>query len=349
MVVAIMSATYLGMGFASAGSRSASMSPDAERIMAAVLVSVVISVALAIRPVQFGVDTITYIRYYDQYCFSSLEGLDFSYRVTFALVNVVQLGSCNSDLLIAAWIFIIVACFALLPDDLHLRLKLSAVALFSMIGMELASNALRQGLSAAVMMLAFAQYNRNKAVGIALAIFSVLLHSSSGLVLVAIIISHFRLRYYLTAFSALAALVLSYSYLNLDISALNRLTGEIDKYSQHDPQDIYIRMLSAAQLFTPLLVVLMTSGWRRASDTKPDNGSVIGWKLALTAAPFMVLPYFGYRYIYGLYLIVLYISREAITDDNRPAFEMVLLANALIVLVWALGSSYVSNIPFFVL
>lgn len=338
--------TYLGMAFVADRPRGADAASDTERRMISVLVVTALVAALGTRPVAFGVDTLTYFRMYDQFCFSSDDGLELSYRTAFSLLNVFQFGACNSWYLTTTWIVLIALCFAALPDRPVVRVKLAALALFSLIGVELATNALRQGLSAAVMMLAFAWFRRNRPVGVAVAVLALLLHASTGLVLVAVAISLLRFRYFAVAFAALLALVLSYSYLGLNIEALNRLTWEIDKYSAHDADDLYIRILAAAQLFVPWTVAIVTRAW--VDDEHPATRAdlAVALKISLTALPALALPYFGYRYIYGIYLVVLYLSRHAVLDDRRPAFEMVLIANGLIALVWALGSSYIGQVPF---
>lgn len=346
MLLAGIGAIYFGMSFVAHAPRQSVASDDSERVMTSTLLVVTMLLALAARPVEFGVDTLTYFRLFDQFCFSQGIDLDLSYKASFSLLNLVQVGACNSWYLATAWIAVIALCFAGLPDPVRVRVKLAGLALFSLIGIELATNALRQGVSAAVMMLAFAWFRRHRAIGVALAVYAVVLHVSTALVLLAVAVSFLRLRYFLVAFALLAALVLSYSYLGLDIEALNRLTGEIDKYSAHDADDLYVRILAAAQLFVPLAVAFVTRWWtgREPAETRADFAMAL--RISLTALPFLSLPYFGYRYIYGLYPVVLYLNRASLLDNRRPAFEMVLLANALIALVWALGSSYIGQIAF---
>lgn len=348
LMVAVVG-TYLGMAFVANRPQLVGTANDTERLMISTLIIAVFVAALIARPTAFGVDTITYFKMYDQFCFARIDDLELSYSVTFSLLNLSQAGACDSTLLTTSWVLLILACFLLLPETWNTRLKLAALGLFSLIGTELATNALRQGLSASVMMLALAWYRRSRLLGIVLCGFAILLHSSTGLVLVAVVISLLPFRYFVLALSGLVAVVLSYSYLGLDVEALNRLTGEIDKYSAHDADDLYVRILAAAQLFVPIVVGMVTLGWvgRRTNDERGEAG--IALKIALTSLPYLTLPYFGYRYVYGVYLLVLYLSRSVIIDDRRPAFELVLLANALIALVWALGSSYLNQIPFLVL
>lgn len=341
--------TYATMAVVTNRSELGGTAPDSERMMVAVLIVTVFVAALIARPTAFGVDTITYFKMYDQFCFARIDDLELSYTVTFNLLNISQAGGCDSALLTTSWVLLILLCFVLLPENWNTRFKLAALGLFSLIGTELATNALRQGLSASVMMLAFAWYRRNRLLGLALAGFAILLHVSTGLVLIAVIVAFLRFRYFVLALGGLIVLVLSYSYLGLNIEALNRLTGEIDKYSAHDADDLYVRILAAAQLFVPIGVAFATQGWVDAQSKEERVDASVALKIALTALPYLVLPYFGYRYVYGIYLLVLYSSHRSILDDRRPAFELVLLANALIALVWALGSSYLGQIPFLVL
>jgi hypothetical protein len=348
-LMATVAGTYCAMALVANRSQGGSRAADTERMMPAILIVTVFVAALITRPNAFGVDTLTYLRMYDQFCFARIDKLELSYTVTFSLLNISQAGSCNSALLTMSWVLLILICFMLLPETFNTRLKLAALGLFSLIGTELATNALRQGISASVMMLALAWYRRNRMLGLALAVFAIALHASTGLVFVAVVVASLRFRYFALALVALIVLVLSYSYLGLDIEALNRLTGEIDKYSAHDADDLYVRILAAAQLFVPIGVAVVTKGWvdQQSGEERADLSMAL--KIALTALPYLTLPYFGYRYVYGVYLLVLYLSRRAILDDRRPAFELVLLANAGIALVWALGSSYLGQVPFLVL
>ncbi len=348
-LMTLVMGTYLAMALVANRPAVRGAATDTERMMIAILIVAAFVAALIARPTAFGVDTITYFGMYDQFCFARIDDLELSYAVTFSLLNISQAGACNSALLTTSWVLLILLCFVLLPETWNTRIKLAALGLFSLIGTELATNALRQGLSAGVMMLAVAWYRRNRLLGLALAGFAILLHVSTGLVLVAVIVAFLRFRYFVLALGVLVVLVLSYSYLGLNIEALNRLTGEIDKYSAHDADDLYVRILAAAQLFVPIGVTVVTQGWAEKQSNNERGDLSIALKIALTALPYLVLPYFGYRYIYGIYLLVLYLSRSAILDDRRPAFELVLLANSLIALVWALGSSYLKQIPFLVL
>lgn len=345
LVLSVLAYFGMGISISRAKANTNNVADDIERFTASCLIVVLLVAALAARPLQFGVDSITYYRFYDQYCFASIGDLDFSYRMTFGLVNIVQAGACNSGWLATTWIAIIMLCLLCLPVPFAVRIKLAALALFSLIGIELATNALRQGLSAGVMMLAFALFGRHRLLGIVLAAFAVSLHFSTALVLVAVIIAYLPLQYFVGVLIMLVSFILSYSILGLNISVLDRLTGEISKYAAHDSEDLYIRIIAAIQLFVPVIIskLFYTSGKINKGVRFDADMSL---KISLTALPYLTLPYFGYRYIYGIYMIVLYLCRHAILDDRKPLFEIVLIANAMLVLAWALGSSYVSTIPF---
>ena len=73
-------------------------------------------------------------------------------------------------------------------------------------------------------------------------------------------------------------------------------------------------------------------------------------KLATTCLPFLTLPYFGYRYVYGIYPIVLYLVLRASSDLDVKRGRLLLLITAVniaILLVWSHGSSYMHEVPFF--
>ena len=65
--------------------------------------------------------------------------------------------------------------------------------------------------------------------------------------------------------------------------------------------------------------------------------------------PFLALPYFGYRFIYGVYpvllLLTLTVSRHHFYKPSRH-FLLLGAMNLVILLSWSIGSKYMREVPF---
>ncbi len=76
----------------------------------------------------------------------------------------------------------------------------------------------------------------------------------------------------------------------------------------------------------------------------------IALRLAVACLPFLGLPYFGYRMLYGLYppllLFTLLAGRRAGVPLGRQ-FTWLLLLNATILIAWAQGSAAMREVAFF--
>jgi len=153
----------------------------------------------------------------------------------------------------------------------------------------------------------------------------------------------------------LSATVLYVGFLALQASEvppwLEPLLFEITKYLAHEDEEIWVRVLS----FTALLGTLAATRWTAAdrSTTRalrhdPDWGQAL--RLSATCLPLLAVPYFGYRYIYGVYPVVLYLCLGAAGRSGVPPARMyrrIFLVNAAVLLSWALGSSSMQEVPFF--
>ncbi len=321
-----------------------------ERTAAAALITVMLGVALAARSLDFGVDTITYFALYREFCDVAAADFDPSYRATFALLNLLSLGACSSDFLVPVWTLFIVLSFALLPISWSSRIRLAALGLFSLVGIELATNALRQGFSAVVLMLGVAWFGRNKLVGVILFVMAALLHSSAILVLVAFGLSQLRWRWFGVGLISIALAAINYEALTI-IPPVEKLVYEITKYAAHEADDFWIRVIAAVQLTVTVAAAFML---RRQFDDPQQEKSArfsldAALKIAITCLPYLPMPYFGYRYIYGIYLIVLFLCRRQLLDDRSIAFEVLLVCNVVLVLAWSFGSSFISETSFIAL
>lgn len=319
-----------------------------ERNVAALTIAIPTILALSLRSLDFGVDSLTYFGLYQQYCAVGGGGFESSYLVSFSLIQAASLGICSNALLVPVWAGLMVLAFLVLPVDWPTRIRLLALGLVSLVGIELATNAFRQGLSAVVLMIGAAWFGRNRVVGGILLIFSVALHSSAALALLALALSSLQWRWYLVGLSVIAVAALNYEALTF-LPPVEALVYEITKYSAHEADDFWIRVIAATQLAA---LVGIAIAMRRRTDLSPfeeverAKSLSIAVKLAVTALPYLPMPYFGYRYIYGIYLVVLFIAHRSVTDDRTSAFEALMLSNIILALAWAIGSSAIAGTTF---
>jgi hypothetical protein len=346
LVISAIAIIYFLFAAASMRVDDGAISVD-ERMMASALIVVTLFYTLMIRPAEFSIDAPGYYTMYAQYCYSN-SSIDLSYSSTFGLINFLSAGACNPGMLIPIWVAIFVLFFFFLPIDIASRVKLLALALFSLVGVELTTNILRQGISAVVMMLAIAWYPRSKMLAAVLAIAGITLHPSSALVVLAFGMARLPWRLYTVIIVSLTATFIFMGDRLASVPVLERLTYEVTKYSVHEADDLYIRLLAAFQLAVLVLSVQLFGKTEQDGDGRQiaDKGLVL--RLACTAIPFLSLPYFGYRYIYGIYPAILYVSLPYLLQ-RRPLFEIVLVANALVLMAWAFGSSYMRDAIFVVL
>lgn len=321
---------------------------NAGRAYASVIVVASLAVAIALRDTRFGIDTFTYLYVYGQYCTGvSNVPLDLSYISSFTLINALSLGACDPRLLPAVWVAALIGPLLLMPGRRQLAFGVACLVIISIIGIDLATNAMRQAFSVAVLTLAVAWFQKRKHAGIILASTAVVLHPSAALTITAVIISGFSFRYYIAAALAGVLIIVNYSALGFSVPLLDALIYQVDKYAAHDASDFWVRAMSALQLVVPFASI-----WATGARKDPDlSAAALSYharalRIALTAIPFLFLPYFGYRYVYGIYPIVLLMCAPILVATRRPAFELTFAGSALITLVWAFGSSAVRHTPF---
>ena len=324
------------------------------------LLLLVFVLAMALRSLEFGVDTAAYAEFFDDFCRRGAQrDAELSYRLSAQLLNAGMAGQCSVPLLPGAWALLVVGCllFVAVPlsspaEQQCLRWSFTALLMFSMVGVELVTNALRQGLSVAVMLLAISFWPRLRLTSAALALVAIGLHSSAALVVLAWAAARLPWRPFL---AVLAGAVLYIAMLALQAdevpALLEPLLFEITKYLAHDDDEIWVRVLA----FAALAGSLAATRW-----TAPDSPSArtlrhdMAWgqalRLSVTCLPLLAVPYFGYRYIYGVYPVVLYLCLLAATRSGVPPTRLFLrlfLVNAAVMLVWAHGSTSMQEVPFF--
>lgn len=325
-----------------------------------ILLLLVFVLAMSLRSLDFGVDTAAYAEFFDDFCRRGAQrDAELSYRLSALWLNAGMAGQCSVPLLPGVWALLVAGCLLCVavplwsrPEQQRLRWSFTALLMFSMIGIELVTNALRQGLSVAVMMLAISFWPRQRPAAAAFALLAVGLHSSAALVLLACAAARLPWRSFL---GVLSATVLYVGFLALQASEvppwLEPLLFEITKYLAHEDEEIWVRVLA----FTALLGALAATRWTTAdrSTTRalrhdPDWGQAL--RLSATCLPLLAVPYFGYRYIYGVYPVVLYLCLVAAARSGVPPARMyrrIFLVNAAVLLAWALGSSSMQEVPFF--
>ena len=341
-------ASYFVFAFFAMRSNGGASLTVPERNVAALTIAIPTVLALSFRSLDFGVDTLTYFGFYQQYCAVGRGGFESSYLVSFGLIQAASLGICSNALLVPVWAGLLVLAFLVLPVEWSTRVRLLALGLVSLVGIELATNAFRQGLSAAVLMIGVAWFGRNRVVGGILLLFSVALHSSAALALVAVALASLGWRWYIVGLAIIAVAALNYEALTF-LPPVESLVYEITKYSAHEDSDFWIRVIAATQLATLVgiaLVMRRRGGMTPSEEAQRAKSLSIAVKLALTALPYLAMPYFGYRYIYGIYLAVLFLAHRSVTDDRTSAFEALMLANIVLALAWTIGSSAIAGTTF---
>lgn len=323
----------------------------ARATLAAGVIVLLVVASLFGRSDGFGVDTVAYAELLGHYCRGqSSDNLDLSYRFSLLLINAGMLGACDVSWLPCAWALIISALLLCLPVPWPIRVRYAALLLFSLIGIELTTNALRQGLSIAVCMLGVALWHHNRPGGLMLAIAAVILHSSTALVLLALALSALGWRLFWLGLIMFISLVMYFIQSGAEPPLLRPLIFEIQKYMAHDADELWVRVLAFLSVFGALLAPLFSTVHRRRYTVLRNRTYAIALRIGLCSLPFLALPYFGYRIIYGLYPVILYFTLLIDPRDGLRIgrhFALLLGFNALLLLTWAHGSTYMRTVPFF--
>jgi hypothetical protein len=179
----------------------------------------------------------------------------------------------------------------------------------------------------------------------------VALHTSAALVVLGFGIAALPWTGFAIVFASLVAVVLYVLGIGIEPALLTPFLYEIQKYLDHEADEIWVRVLSFACVAGALIVPVVSARGgmvRHAILEAPSYARAV--RLSITCLPFLMLPYFGYRYIYGVYPLVLYLTlcagAEAGIRIDRH-FAWLLGFNAVLLLGWARGSSYMQEVPFF--
>jgi hypothetical protein len=317
----------------------------------ALVVVTLLVVLIASRSLLFGVDTAAYVLVLDSYCAGQgIDQLGLSFALSARMLNWMMLGACDERLLPMAWVLAVVIGILLGAGPLGDKLRYLAVLLVSLVGIELTTNALRQGLSVALVVAALSWWPRHRILSSGLAVTSVVLHSSSGLVLLAFVAAGFRWRWFALGGGAAVLLVISALQREVAIGPVGLFLYEVQKYLAHQSDEIWIRVLSLTSLAAILVVPWMAAGSAERGAVQMSTGPYArAVKLAASSIPFLFLPYFGYRYVYGILPVVLWLVMRAASQSARLStrvFYSLLFINACLLGVWSFGSSYMQSVPF---
>lgn len=326
-------------------------------LVGASVASGIIVVLLCLRSLNFGVDTVAYAELFTRHCrgdrLSDMEG---SFQAATLLLNVLMFGACSTLLLPAAWVLAIVLPVLALPTPWRLRVSYLASFLLSIIGIELATNALRQGLSVGFMLLCISvlttQPKPRHWVALPFALAAVLFHSSAVLFLAAYLLALLRWHQFLGTTAVLILLTVNSLDSPVTLPFASDFIYEIQKYSAHENDEVWIRVLAFACVLASLAAPLLARNTKGLLPALRNGSYPVAVRLSLLCVPFLALPYFGYRFIYGIYPCILFLTLSAsllpgVPPLGRPNAHLLWLMtmNVLVLLAWAAGSSYMSEVP----
>lgn len=327
-------------------------------LVGAGVASGLVVVLLCLRSLQFGVDTVAYAELFTHYCnggrLSDVEG---SFQAATLLLNGMMLGACQTSLLPSAWIAAIVLPVLMLAAPWRIKLAYLAAFLLSIIGVELATNALRQGLSVGLMLMGIAilttQPGHRRWLALPFALAAVLFHSSAVLFLAAYLLARLRWLTFVATTVALVWLTVNSLDAQVALPLASDFIYEIQKYAAHEDDELWIRVLAFACVLGALAAPLLARSPAPLGPALQDGPYAIALRLSVLCVPFLALPYFGYRFIYGVYPAILFLTLAATLLPGRaplarPRWHLtwLLAMNIAVLLAWSAGSSYMREVPF---
>lgn len=347
----VLMATVLGLssGF---GVRLLNVRQPSPHLVGGVTAASFIVVMMCFRSLSFGVDTVAYAEIFTDFCKGGLIGdRESSFQIATNVLNYTMFGSCDTSLLPAVWILLIVLPVFVLRAPWRVRLCYLSAFLLSLIGIELSTNALRQGLSVGLMVLAVSLAPVSVLFTLLFGALAMAFHTSAGLVMLGYFLARQNWKFFLALIAGLFIITLQSLHSSVELPLVSRFLYEINKYAAHESSELWIRVLAFACVIAALLAPLLS---RRAGTTIEGILSykpyAIALRLAIVCTPFLGLPYFGYRFIYGTYPIILFLTLSPSLDsyaDSGKHFLALSAMNIAILLTWAAGSTYMRELPFF--
>jgi hypothetical protein len=316
------------------------------------LIAALMTLLVATRSPVFGVDTAAYLNLFGGYCLGQdVSGEGPSFMLSVALIDTAMLGACQAQLLPLAWAILFVGLLLLAPSDRRHKAAFLGLLMLSLVGIELVTNALRQSLSVGAAIIAVAFYPRSRLAALVAAGAAIALHTSGALVLLAAWGATFGWPLFLLGMAAGIGIVAVALLTGNAFFLLEPLLYEIQKYLGHEADEIWVRAMAAACVLiamgAPLLAAEGAEGRRRLWR---DADYQVALRLAFTCIPFLAIPWFGFRYMYGVYPILLWLVLLA--GIRQPGlmgrqFGWTLAGNLVILMAWSFGSSYMLLVPFY--
>jgi hypothetical protein len=255
-------------------------------------------------------------------------------------------GACEVDWLIWVWPFFIISI--VLSTLILFKIdKLFLIALFSsFIGIELLTNAMRQGFSIAILFLGFAFFlRRNYIVFTILAMMSLLFHQASFVIIFIFLAS--RVSYKLFIPIVFFGIVAIFGTTILDFApGILSLKGSVYKYIPHAGEDFIVRFISIINVLLTFVAYLFVNKGLAVKDTNTINCLVNIITICLIVS---IVPYLGFRIIYGVYplfLLLTYFSLKRHSQISYQYLSIVTCANVLVTVIWLCGSAHMRAIPF---
>lgn len=300
------------------------------------------------KNIEFGADTNNYLEEFNEYCASpaTYHGIDYTYKFAFELLNFVIAGTCEVKWLIWAWpISVIFACSVTVY--IFKINGLFIIAVFSsFIGIELLTNAMRQGLSIAILLLAFGFYLSGRFFYFVIfAFLAFLFHQASILIISILLLSKINYKLVIPMLFITVYLLLGTSFLDV-LPGSTEVKAVIYKYLPHAKEDIIIRILSMLNLLCTIVIYFVIMRRLNTKDKKTYN---LIFNLIAICLLLSLIPYLGFRVIYGIYpllLLLTYFSVKKHCTDAYLYLSLIVCVNTTLTILWLCGSSHMRQISF---
>ncbi|EPE0640032.1 EpsG family protein [Vibrio cholerae] len=294
---------------------------------------------------QFGADTKNYLADFSGFCISPnlYEGIDYSYEYSFKLINFLMLGECNPEWLMWIWAIFIFSILIVIIFFSGVSFIYIVSIVSSFIGVELLTNAMRQGFSIVIFLLAIVFLYKNRLViHVFFLLLSFAFHQSTILIFGFLLLSKFNYKVFTPLLLLTVTLVFSSSSIDFLTFVLD-FKMMILRYIPYSSDDFIIRILGFLNFSLVLFIAKSYIG--RESDII-SNVIINLFSLSLLCS---FVPYFGFRIIYGLFPVFILISVlyfKGKSADYKRYLSLVTVINSFFAIFWLLGSSQMRKIDF---
>lgn len=255
-------------------------------------------------------------------------------------------GVCEVSWIIWIWPYFVISVIFIALLFLKID-KFFLITLFSsFIGIELLTNAMRQGFSIAILFVGFAFYLRKKYVLFAiLAMMSLLFHQASVLIIFIFLVS--KVSYKLLIPSMLLGVIIVFGTTILNVvPGILSLQNAVYKYMPYASEDFIVRGISIVNIMFTFIVYLFAVRRFTVKDPQTMNWLVNIVTICLIVS---IVPYLGFRVVYGVYplfLLLTYFSLKRHSQIAHQYLSIVTCANILVTVMWLCGSAHMRAIPF---